>query len=574
MQVHEDRALEVPAQPKDRRFGRAIHPGGTAALLCLLLSGAAVCAVASFHWPLIHDVPLMNYIAWRIATGAVPYRDIFDMNMPGTYLIHILALRLFGSSDLGWRLFDLLWLLVTAVVLYLFCRPMSPWAGLLSAALFVSYHLSLGALSLGQRDFLLCLFLITGAHLLARSIEAGGRGVLSFFAGLSLGFGTTIKPHAILYEAGALVALVGFLAQNRRQSWKWPGLVFLAGAAVAPAAMALWLIKVGGLQPLVQMVTGYLIPYYPKLGGVSAAALAWQILKPNLFWVMLSVAAPFVVPRLRSGNSPRYALAIVGAAYGVGHYALQERGWWYHEYPFHLFLCIAVALCLGGLLSQPEWKPRLLALLCLLMFAYPLTAACYRVAAQPMSGEEALGKKDLLDGLVAYLRPRIDPAHDTVQTMDTAAGGVDALWVLHIREATRFMYDFHLLYFDNEPFVRQMRSEFMSELRTARPKYVILFRWSWPPPSDYQRFQNFPEFCRWLDDFYVMEHEQPAYRIFRLRLNRPGLRHPDVQARGKSRMALTYEDSISAATAAERIHCDSAFGLLEGSWRPPRRFPR
>ena len=37
----------------------------------------------SRHWPLVHDAPIMHYLAWRISEGAVPYRDLFDMNFPG-----------------------------------------------------------------------------------------------------------------------------------------------------------------------------------------------------------------------------------------------------------------------------------------------------------------------------------------------------------------------------------------------------------------------------------------------------------------------------------------------------------
>ena len=57
----------------------------------------------SLGWPLVHDAPLMNYVAWRIAEGAVPYRDLFDMNFPGVYLLHLLAKNavqsLFGVGD-------------------------------------------------------------------------------------------------------------------------------------------------------------------------------------------------------------------------------------------------------------------------------------------------------------------------------------------------------------------------------------------------------------------------------------------------------------------------------------------
>jgi hypothetical protein len=54
----------------------AVAVGGVATL-------ALVLAWRSRSWPLVHDAPIMHYIAWRIADGAVPYRDLFDMNQPG-----------------------------------------------------------------------------------------------------------------------------------------------------------------------------------------------------------------------------------------------------------------------------------------------------------------------------------------------------------------------------------------------------------------------------------------------------------------------------------------------------------
>ena len=44
---------------------------------------AAALAWRSLSWPLVHDGPILHYIAWRIADGAAPYRDLFDMNQPG-----------------------------------------------------------------------------------------------------------------------------------------------------------------------------------------------------------------------------------------------------------------------------------------------------------------------------------------------------------------------------------------------------------------------------------------------------------------------------------------------------------
>jgi len=58
----------------------------------------------------------MHYIAWVIGEGGVPYRDVFDMNLPGVYLIHAAVIGLLGRGDLAWRLFDLGWLAATGAL--------------------------------------------------------------------------------------------------------------------------------------------------------------------------------------------------------------------------------------------------------------------------------------------------------------------------------------------------------------------------------------------------------------------------------------------------------------------------
>ena len=156
---------------------------------------------ASRAWPLIHDAPLMHYIAWRSAEGAVPYRDLFDMNFPGIYLLHMVALGLFGAGDGGWRAFDLGWLVLTALAAAWLARPWGRLAAAGAALFVVVYHLAGGAWQAGQRDFLLCPFLLLGALGVARWAERPpGRSSLAW-AGLALGAGITVKPHAGLLAA-------------------------------------------------------------------------------------------------------------------------------------------------------------------------------------------------------------------------------------------------------------------------------------------------------------------------------------------------------------------------------------
>src|SRR5882672_9394298 len=88
----------------------------------------------------------MHYVAWLVAQGVVPYRDIFDMNVPGVYLLHLGVIRVLGEGDGAWRIFDLAWLGLTGAALFGFSRRMGDaWSGLGAALLFVLYHLSGGA---------------------------------------------------------------------------------------------------------------------------------------------------------------------------------------------------------------------------------------------------------------------------------------------------------------------------------------------------------------------------------------------------------------------------------------------
>src|SRR5437867_2751862 len=126
-----------PARPR-RASKRAPAPGsadpvaargGTGDVLLLVASlalAAALLVVASFSlaWRIKHDTPLMAYIGFLVhGLGAVPYRDFFDMNLPGTHLFFAACDFLVGSSDVGYRAIDVGMLVLLGVVTWSWMRP-------------------------------------------------------------------------------------------------------------------------------------------------------------------------------------------------------------------------------------------------------------------------------------------------------------------------------------------------------------------------------------------------------------------------------------------------------------------
>src|SRR5207249_6083860 len=108
-------------------------------------------------------------------------------------------------------------------------------------------HVGGGAWQVGQRDFLLCPFLLAAALGVAGWAERGDRTPL-VVGGLALGMGATIKPH-VLILALALVLLL-LLAPGRPRRERWTGAVIFAGVlTLVPLVVVAWLGANGALGP-------------------------------------------------------------------------------------------------------------------------------------------------------------------------------------------------------------------------------------------------------------------------------------------------------------------------------------
>src|SRR5215831_2223916 len=390
-----------PAEARSLNVKRPPIAGALVVLGLAALTGAL--AWRSRGWPFIHDAPLMHYIAWRIVEGAVPYRDLFDMNSPGVYLVHVLALRLFGAGDAGWRAFDLAWLAAASLAAAGLAAPWGKVAAAGAGLFFAAYHLAAGAWQTGQRDFLLCPFLLLGGLGVARWAERPGARTSLAWGGLALGAGITVKPHAGLFAA-ALLVLVAVVARGE-------------GRPVAAPALAVivWLAVTGALPAWYEIVVGYLVPLYSRLGRPERWTFyRWHVWIPIAAGVVLSLASTVAGRRFAA----RHAVVAAGLAYGVAHYFGQGKGWEYHLYPLAAFASVALFTELPRLLDAGRFA------------ALPLLACI--VAAATMLGAKGVeaadpawiaAKERRVQALVADLDGRIAPG-DFVQVLDTTEGGI------------------------------------------------------------------------------------------------------------------------------------------------------
>jgi hypothetical protein len=463
---------------------------------------------ASRAWPLIHDAPLMHYVAWLVDQGAVPYRDVFDMNLPGVYLLHLAVLRVGGAGDVAWRLFDLGWLAAVGALLWAYCRPMSDAVAAGGAAvLFGLYHVSGGAWRAGQRDFLLCLLLLAGAYGVARGLERPTGRLALLAGGLALGAGMTVKPHAGLFWL--LCAGTAAVAAGRagRRAWPVAGLV-LAGGLLVPVLVLGWLAWRGGLGPFLAVLAGYVLPLYSQVGRVSViGATRWHAWGRSL----LALLAGLGLLGLLAARpwSPRLVLTALGALYGAAHFALQGKGWEYQLYPLALFLCAlaAAAVAPRPAGAGPARVRRAAALAAWGLLVLVLGAK----GVEAREPEWIAGKARRVAALTRDLAPLVPPGA-TVQVLDTTAGGVHALLRLGLRQPTRFLYDFHFFHHADDPRIRALRAELMAALAAHPPAAVVVLEESWPAPG-YGRLAAFPELAQLLERGYPLAVSGPGYRI-------------------------------------------------------------
>ena len=396
--------------------------------------------------------------------------------------------------------------------------PRPPAAG---ALLFALYHLSGGAWRVGQRDFLLCLFLLAGAYGVARSIERGGALGPLVWGGLALGMGMTVKPHAGAFWLGA-AALAGWGAWRGNRS---PARRRRAPCSPPASSRPRWSSAGsrwrGGLGPFVAVFTGYVVPLYSHVGRVPL----WQPFGWYRFgwalWSLLAILAVLGLSTPAPGVEARKAVAALGVISGALHFALQGKGWEYQLYPLAVFLCALAPFALRRLSvaawerhghpSMPVRFPGLRRAAALVLFA----ATAMVLGAK---GVDALDEPWIADkarrvaALTRDLAPRVPPG-GTVQVMDVTEGGVHALWSLRLRQPTRFIYDFHFFHDTGDPRIVALREEFVAGLAEHVPAAIVVLRDTWNRRG-YERLADWPEVARLLERSYILAVEGDGYRIY------------------------------------------------------------
>lgn len=494
-----------------------------------------------WSWRMGHDTPLLHYAAFLIDRhGFVPYRDLFETSMPGTFAVHVLLGHALGFGDTAFRLVDVTVLCATMAMCAAFMRRFGVLSACVSALVFGHLYLAKGpAISL-QRDYIGVLPVACALWLLpvqAQVVPRHGRfGIL----GVLFGCAMLIKPHLAIAWPVLLWALLALRRQAGHQGWQDALRCMAASVAglLLPWLMAWsWLSAHGAWAPFTDMVTRYL-PLHSAMTGmqetISGTARWLYVLRrglgmgghhPLVALALVSLGMSLLPWHRRTALTPRGVTTrvLLGCVIAYTVYPMLAGKFWdYHYMPLVYFCALAIGLLFRAPDAAPTEtsspaaaQPHLLAGLALAAMLYlqvPWALYIGTVLTDLRGTTPPSVKDERIDEMSTWLRNHLRPG-DTVQPLDWTGGTHYAMLRAQVRLATRFMYDYHFYHHVSSPYIQGLRRTFMAELSAAAPRFVIEVPRDKPWVSGADTSREFPELHALLKADYTVVQEAQDYRI-------------------------------------------------------------
>jgi len=446
----------------------------------LVVGGGLMAAAAlSLRWQLAVDAPLLAYVALAMDRwGLVPYRDVYDFNTPGAYLTNLAIGKVFGFSELGFRLGDLSCLVALGASTALALRRFGDRPAFAAVLLFGFFYLGFGPVMSLQREYLV---VVAIAAAVAAALSQWRLGHRALVTGLLVGVAATIKPQAAIVLPVFLMWLSASPGSSRIGKL-CTAMLTLAGFAMPVVSSYWWLRSIGAADAFADIAMNYW-PLYAEITGARPHTIVtgdelW-VYRANRFLFSRDLRHLIVVPAAvgawlawtQVSSQRRPLILLIGVAIALELYPLAAGKYWgYHWLPSFYGASLLAALCFVRI-AKPLHVPRdlVVAMVIVMLTAHaPGIQTYWRQTRLALSNS----RPGIAAQIAAELRARLNP-EDTVQPLDWTAGAVHALFLTQTRIATPFLYDFYFYHHVSTPYIQQLRAKLIDELHEARPAFVV-----------------------------------------------------------------------------------------------------
>ncbi len=483
--------------------------------------------VASLSFPFSWDHGLFAWVGDVINRGGMPYRDAWDIKGPFAHYTFAAAEWIFGRRMMSIRIVDLLFVAVTVVLVARFVSGAAHrQAGRWASVLFILWYASGSYWHTAQPDGEAGMILAVAFLWLALPESRLSLWRLAV-AGFLVGCATLIKPLYAVFLAVAVIYAVSLIGRNYARI-ATAFAVTCASFLVPLVLMATWFYHQGAWSDLVDVYLVYpLVTYAGTINGPVMArvrGLLDYILAAPVIVVLLPAIGVGLAKLWHEKRSLAWLLLTwaVGAVFIV---VLQNRFFTYHWLPALPPLTILAVVGFSGILERFREATPLVRTFVYLTLAVVLLHAAVRPLAdvgawiahvvRGTSAIEYYGHFGVPQADVAAAE--YIAAHTTEQDRVLAWGWNPMIYFVSGRRTPgRFGYSMPLLQDPTSPRCQAYQREFMSEVRSHTPVYII------EDPravallgGNYDR-GNFKEFDEFVSQHYRRETQIGELILYRL----------------------------------------------------------
>jgi hypothetical protein len=489
-------------------------------ILILFAILLAAQAVFSLQWPTAHDEAPLFYEAFLMrAEGLVPYRDLFDFQMPGSFIAYSILGLLSGFDGFRIRILDLFILAALLVITFFFMRRFGKTPAFAAPILFGLKYLQGGPSMSLQREYLLLIFIALAVWISMREISTPKQRIM---LGLLFGLAAVIKPHAVI---GLIPILLFDMADISKRSNI--SLLKAAWTSILPASIGFtfpvfvviaWLAFTDALTPFISIAMNYW-PLYSEVNGameINTGLARWlfilnQLLRLGGHWLWL---IPAGIGIYLNQSRKIYLLASLALCYAI-YPAFSGQFFPYHYIPFLYFIILLSSLIIVSptpQLPRSSFILRLLSFIIILSLLLPSPTFIRQLEGKPI-----ITSTDRAEEISRFLDKNLRTG-DTVQPLDWTGGTLLAMLETHARIATPYVFDFYFYHHVSNPYIQRLRADFMNDLQIADPRFIIevtAIDKPWISGADTSR--EFPELRAFLKENYSITIQKEDYIIYERR---------------------------------------------------------
>lgn len=435
--------------------------------------------------PLERDEGEYAYAAWLINQGIPPYKQIYNMKLPGIYYAYALIIRSFGESPESIRAAFLAIHVLTILILFLLARRLfDNSTALLAAASFACFSLNPFTHSFfAQAEHLVVFFSLVSLLTLSYASQYKGSS-LTFTSGLGVGMAVLMKQHAAVFGAFALTLILlqelKTIKSDKKKIFSRLS-TFIAGAALPLTIAGLYFLS----QGLFDRFLFWTVVYARQYVSLVSPEEGWS----NLVYTVSSIAAYSPILMLSAGLG---LVASCGACRSIpGDWRIflwlftlfsiltVTPGFYFREHYF--LMVLPAASLLSGItlakicrfLKVKRQDSSVLLPILFLIFVFggtiiPLSTYLFRmnpVAALRLT--HSLNPFPEAMPIARYIKARTHP-----EDIIAVIGSEPQIYFYAQRlAATGYIYTYPLM--EPHPFALDMQKEMIREIEIAVPKYLV-----------------------------------------------------------------------------------------------------